>query len=254
MGLSPKGTRLDPMLICTTVIPPSTFFKRSQMFVASSFATCYFPRRREKKSNFWIVFCSGGAGGLRWIYKNWQISKPPNKGLFFFPSVKLSPPVFPPLSPSRPLGAYSLYNNNSYHQCNRKICTKWLHTLTWLNDVWSGVTPSTSPIPSLCSVSPRRTKCKHTHTRTGFPFPEPCFENRSFVLTVNSRAWQVQSDHPLRHDTSPPVAIGNVCFAEKAERHTHTRGMQVNACGKNTEVWWRETCRGKYSDPLLQGN
>ena len=213
------------MLICTTVIPPSTFFKHSQMFVASSFATCYFPRRREKKSNFWIVFCSGGAGGLRWIYKNWQISKPPNKGLFFFPSVKLSSPVFPPLSPSRPLGAYSLYNNNSYHQCNRKICTKWLHTLTWLNDVWSGVTPSTSPIPSLCSVSPRRTKCKHTHTRTGFPFPEPCFENRSFVLTVNSRAWQVQSDHPLRHDTPPPPR-GNrqrVLRRKGGASHTHTR-------------------------------
>lgn len=71
-----------------------------------------------------------------------------------------------------------------------KICTKWLHTLTWLNDVRSGVTPSTSPIPRYALyLPPAQSKYAHTHTHTyRFPFPELCFENRSFILTVNSQA------------------------------------------------------------------
>lgn len=38
-----------------------------------------------------------------------------------------------------------------------KIRITWLHTLTWLNDVWSGVTPNRSH-PAICSASRRCTK------------------------------------------------------------------------------------------------
>ena len=122
--------------------------------------------------------------------------------------------------------------------------------------VWRHSQHLSHPLALLCISPLHETQTQtYTHTRTralGFPFPEPCFENRSFVLTVNSRAWQVQSDHPLRHEN--PALWGNrrhvllrwTCHRKKAERHTHahTWGMQGNTCGKNTEVWWRETCRG----------
>lgn len=131
-------------------------------------------QQQQQKSYFITTFWP-----LSWKESTvWQIAKLKIRVIFLL-SIKLSSPS--PL-PSSPLCVHSLYNNNSYHQCNRKYAQSGCTLLTWLNDVWSGVTPSTSPIPSLRSVSP---SCTNTHR---FPFPELCFENRSFILTVNSQA------------------------------------------------------------------
>lgn len=107
-----------------------------------------------------------------------------------------------------------------------KICTEWLHTLTWLNDVWSGVTPSTSPIPRFALYLPAA-RTQNTHR---FPFPELCFENRSFLLTVNSQADRygltilsvtkplcgyLHSTHVTAASVSPRWSITN------HHRHTH---------------------------------
>lgn len=126
-----------------------------------------------------------------------------------------------------------------------KICTKWLHTLTWLNDVRSGVTPSTSPIPRYALyLPPAQSKYAHTHTHTyRFPFPELCFENRSFILTVNSQADRYSQSilstiKPLSEYLRGTHVTAAPCHRGGASRIiTHTRGMQNNIWKKNTLVW-----------------
>lgn len=51
-----------------------------------------------------------------------------------------------------------------------KICTKWLHTLTWLNDVWSGATPNLHHPLICCASSPL-----HQPNHTRIPFPRAVF-------------------------------------------------------------------------------
>lgn len=51
-----------------------------------------------------------------------------------------------------------------------KICTKWLHTLTWLNNVWSGVTPNLYHPLICCASSPL-----HQPNHTRIPFPRAVF-------------------------------------------------------------------------------
>lgn len=124
-----------------------------------------------------------------------------------------------------------------------KICTKWLHTLTWLNDVWSGVTPSTSPIPRSRSVSPSCTKANtHTHTHR-FPFPEPCFENRRFILTVNSQADRYSLTILSTIKPSPRISAPYTCYCGSvsqrwsvANHHKHEEcGM---TCGRR--IRWHD--------------
>lgn len=61
--------------------------------------------------------------------------------------------------------AHSLHRNSSLSSMQPEICIRWLHTLTWLNDVWPGVTPDLSH-PVICLRLPSAQMQHHTHTHT----------------------------------------------------------------------------------------
>lgn len=139
--------------------------------------------QQQQKFDFWDEF-------------NLQFSESqnPQKGHFCF----LCQTVIPVFPPRRPSCCLQFVQKQLPSPVQPKICMKWLHTLTWLNDVRSGVTPDRSH-PSICSASP----CCANSITHGFPFPELCFENRSFILTVNSRADRYSlTTLPLRHKPS----------------------------------------------------
>lgn len=130
----------------------------------------------KQKSDF---YCHILVIKFKFIY-HLTNENPENKGQFFF-SPSNCQTIFPPVKHS--LSTLSTPTTASTNTTGGKKCTKWLHTLTWLNDVWSGVTPSTSPIPRTTVYLPSARTLTHR-----FPFPELCFQNRSFILTVNSQA------------------------------------------------------------------
>ena len=108
--------------------------------------------------------------------------KNPNKWFLFTP-LELSSPA----SPRRQalFTGHSLCSNNSEHQRNRKKMHKVVaqsNMIKWCV-VWRHSQHLSHPSPGC--ASPLLQERRHTHTHR-FPFPEPCCENRSFILTVNS--------------------------------------------------------------------
>lgn len=131
-------------------------------------------KKKKKKSDFYF---HRAEFNLRF-----NKSQIPTQGHFLLSLCQTVIPIFPP---GRPSLCVQFVQKQLLSPMQPKICTKRLHTLTWLNDVWSGATPNLSH-PSICSASPR---CTNSITH-GLPSPELCFENRSFILTVNSGAYR----------------------------------------------------------------
>lgn len=86
--------------------------------------------------------------------------------------------------------------------------------------------------PSLCSLSP---SSANTHK---FSFPEMCFENRSFLLTVNNQADRYRPTI-LLHAKTLGGSWSCSSVAQRwsvANHHKHTRGTQTSTCEQNVTV------------------
>lgn len=108
-----------------------------------------------------------------------------------------------------------------------------------------GLASLPAPLPSLAMlcISLLHKASTHTHTYR-FPFPELCFENRSFILTVNSQADRYSQSilstiKPLSEYLRGTHVTAAPCHRGGASRIiTYTRGMQNNIWKKNM-VWCR---------------
>lgn len=126
-----------------------------------------------------------------------------------------------------------------------KICTEWLHTLTWLNDVWSGVTPGTSPIPSLSSVSPSRTQAREPHTDSlslscVLKIDASYYQS---TLRLTGTVWPFSSTKPLPHPHFFFIFITDICSSYIPAATCHGGGASqiiTSTHMRNSEL----ACRG----------
>lgn len=167
------------MLICTMVIlPQAQRFKWSQMLSLQI-------SRAVPTAAAAAMKAQTNSGRKTETNTQFHKSQNPKRGLFVFFCIRLSS-LSPLLSSPVSVNAactittpITIATKNMHkvvaHSNMIKWCVVWRHSQHLSH-------------PSLCSVSPSCTKANtHTHADR-FPFPEPCFENRSFILTVNSQA------------------------------------------------------------------